>query len=87
MYTKFRLIHVLFRYYIIYMLQNPKGTALYQVQLNNAKIVMKSFGSEAIGAMKFSYLVIHRFTTLSTLSDNFIHQVSHKNNLWVVVGS
>ena len=34
------------------MNSKPKGTASYQVQLNSTKIVLKIFGSEAVGDFK-----------------------------------
>ena len=62
-------------------------TALYQVQLISAKIGLKVLASEAVGAsmkmmkeVKSSSFDNHQFTTLPMLSDNVIHQVSHKNH-------
>ena len=63
-------------------------TASYQAQLLSAKIGLKALASEAAGAykkmmmkeVKFSSFDNHRFTTLPMLSDNVIHQVSHKNH-------
>ena len=63
-------------------------TASYQVQLISAKIGLKVLVSEAIGAsmrkmkkeVKSSSFDNHRFTTLLMLSDNVIHQVSHKSH-------
>ena len=63
-------------------------TASYQAQLISAKIGLKVFANEAVGAsmkmmkkeVKSSSFDNRRFTTLPMLSDNIIHQVSHKNH-------
>ena len=64
----------------------------YQVELISAKIGLIVLASEAVGAsmkkkkmmmkkeVKFSSLDNRRFTTLPMLSDNVIHQGSHKNS-------
>ena len=69
-------------------------TASYQAQLISAKINLKVLASEAVGAsmkmmimimmkakkeVRFSLFDNRQFTTLPMLSDNVIHQVSHKN--------
>ena len=62
-------------------------TASYQAQLISAKIGLKVLASEAVGAskkmmkeVKFSSFDNCQFATLPMLSDNVIHQVSHKNH-------
>ena len=60
-------------------------TTSYHAQLISAKINLKFLASEAVGAsmkkkeVKSSSFDNHQFT-LSMLSDNVIHQVSHKNH-------
>ena len=60
-------------------------TASYQAQPISAKIGLKVLASEAVGAsmkmmkeVKSSSFDNRQFTTLPMLSDNVIHQVSHK---------
>ena len=66
-------------------------TTSYQVQLISAKINLKFLVSEAVGASMKKMMMMKkevksssfdncRFTTLPMLSDNVIHQVSHKNH-------
>ena len=63
-------------------------TASYQAQLISAKSGLKVLASEAVGAskmimmkeVKFSSFDNHQFATLPILSDNVMHQVSHKDH-------